>query len=365
MSLLSTLERYLPPPQFLTMPSLGVDISDTSLKYIAFKPTTDTTGDRTLTAWGDIAIPQGAVAQGEIKDPKQLVAVLKEFKEQTKAEFIRVSLPEERAYLFETEIKKTTPIKEVRSLLEFRLEENVPIPSREAFFDYTILPVSPESKTAQVSVVAYAKETIQTYYDACIEAGLRPISFEVEAQAMARAVIPKANTHASLLVDFGKTRTGIGIVYRGTLLYTSTIDIGGNELSRVLRKVLGDTTAESELTRIKNTEGLLRGVDSSEVTDALLSTISVIKDEIVTRMQYWHMRIGADTERRITTVVLCGGSANLNGLPEYLTETIGIPTYRGNVWENAFSIERTIPPIDLRHSFGYASAIGLALKTVV
>jgi hypothetical protein len=27
-------------------------------------------------------------------------------------------------------------------------------------------------------------------------------------------------------------------------------------------------------------------------------------------------------------------------------------------------LEETIPPIDLRHSFGYAAAIGLALKTV-
>ncbi len=362
--MLSALSRLLPPPAYITMPCMGVDISDTSLKYVSFKPTLLDNVDRKLTAWGDINIPAGTLSRGEIKEPKQLVSVLKEFKDKTNAEFVRVSLPEERAYLFETEIKKNIPMKEVRSLLEFRLEENVPIPSREAFFDYSILPLSKDSRSAQVSVVAYAKETVQTYFDACIEAGLRPVSFEVEAQAMARAVVPRAATQASLLVDFGKTRTGIGIVYQGALLYTSTIDIGGVELSQVLRKVLGENTPEAELTQIKNTQGLVRGVDSSEVTDSLLSTVSVIKDEIATRMQYWHMRIGNEGNRRISTIILCGGSANLKGLPEYLTETIGIPTYRGNVWENAFSLEHTVPPIDLRHSFGYAAAIGLALKTV-
>jgi type IV pilus assembly protein PilM len=362
--MLTALSRLLPPPAYITMPCIGVDISDTSLKYVSFKPSLQPTADRNLLSWGDINIPTGTLSRGEVKDPNQLVAVLKEFKEKTKAEFVRVSLPEERAYLFETEIKKNTPMKEVRGLLEFRLEENVPIPSREAFFDYSILPLTKESRSAQVSVVAYAKETIQTYYDACVQAGLRPVSFEVEAQAMARAMVPRAATQATLLVDFGKTRTGIGIVYQGALLYTSTIDIGGDQLSQVLRKVLGEDTAESELTRIKNTEGLVRGVDSSEVADSLLSTVSVIKDEIATRMQYWHLRAGNEGLRRINAIILCGGSANLKGLPEYLTETIGCQTYRGNVWENAFSLEETIPPIDLRHSFGYAAAIGLALKTV-
>ncbi len=361
----NALSRILPPPTYLTMPCVGVDISDTSLKYISFQPTTLTKAQKKLKLWGEITIPNGVVQRGQVNEPAQLVAVLKELKEKTGAEFIRVSLPEERAYLFETEIKHNTPLKEVRGLLEFRLEENVPIPSREVFFDYAILPGLPEEKKAQVAVAAYAKETILKYYDACTAAGLRPISFEVEAQAMARAVIPEDMSGASMLVDFGKTRTGIGIVYKGSLMYTSTIDIGGDQLSLALRKVLGEGIAEKELTRLKNTEGLIRGVDSAQVHDALLSTVSVIKDELATRMQYWHMRSGNLNKRRISSVILCGGSANLKGLPAYLTETLGVTAIRGNVWENTFSLDSTIPPIDKRHSFGYATAIGLALKSTV
>jgi type IV pilus assembly protein PilM len=343
---------------------MGVDISDTSLKYIAFKPSVFDNAERELDIWGDISIPAGVVTRGEVVDPKQLVAVLKEFKAKTKAEFVRLSLPEEKAYLFETIIKNSTPQKEVRSLLEFRLEENVPIPSRDVYFDYSIMPAASGVQNAAVSVVAYPKQIIQSYYDACIEAGLRPVSFEVEAQAMARAVVPKDACGAVMLVDFGKTRTGIGIVNNGALLYTSTVDIGGNQLSQVLRKVLGDK-AESELTLIKNTQGLVRGAESSNISDALISTVSVVRDEMATRMQYWHTRTGNDDDRRIKSIVLCGGSANLNGLPEYLTETLGVPAVRGNVWENAFALEETVPPISRPYSFGYAAAIGLALKNVV
>ena len=361
--MISAFSRIVPPPTYITMPCIGVDISDTSLKYISFKPSTKNGARRVIEQWGNLSIPSGVVNSGEVLDPKQLTAVLQEFKDKTKAEFVRLSLPEERAYLFETEIKNNTPLKEVRSLLEFRLEENVPIPSREVFFDYAILPTSEQSRAVNVSVVAYAKNTVQSYYDACVAAGLRPVSFEVEAQAMARAMVPYYADGAVMVVDCGKTRTGIGIVYKGSLLYTSTIDIGGEQLSQVLRKVLGDTD-ESELTHIKNTQGLNRGVESSIVRDALMSTISVIKDEIMSRMQYWHLRTGNQSDRKIQKIILCGGSANLKGFPQYLNETLNMPTARGNVWVNAFSLDKTVPPIDRHHSFGYAAAIGLALKNI-
>ncbi len=362
--MLSGLFRIVPPPTYLTMPCVGVDISDTSLKYLAFKPTAFEDGTREIDTWGDLTIPTGVITRGEVTDLKQLVAVLKEFKEKTGAEFVRLSLPEEKAYLFETTMKNNTPHKEVRGLLEFKLEENVPIPPREVFFDYSIMTADAKTVNVEVSVVAYPRQTIQSYYDACVEAGLRPISFEIEAQAMARAVIPRNMSGAAMLVDFGKTRTGIGIVYKGALLYTSTVDIGGEQLSQVLRKELGDKP-EAELTKIKNTIGLVKGKESSVVRDALMSTISVVKDEVATRMQYWHLRSAADDSRRITAVVLCGGSANLKGRPDYFTETLGVPTIRGNVWENAFSFEETVPPIGRRYSFGYAAAIGLALKSII
>jgi len=343
----------------MTLPSIGLDISDTSLKYIEVQ---ERGGRNHLEQWGDITIPAGAVTRGDVADPKQLVSVLKECKTQTNTRFVRVSLPEERAYLFETEIKRNTPLKEIRNLLEFRLAENVPLPARDVFFDYAVLPaVDADAKTIKVSVTAYAKETIEKYYNACLEADLQPLAFEVEAQAMARSSIATGTTGATMLVDFGKTRTGVGIVYNDTLLYTSTIDIGGDQLSQALRKALGDETSESELTRLKNTEGLVHGASSSVVHDTLMSTISVIRDELVTRMQYWHLRTGSNPDRRLSQVILCGGSSNLKGLPAYFTESLGVPTARANVWEHLFSFAEAVPPIDKRHSLGYATAIGLAL----
>jgi type IV pilus assembly protein PilM len=364
MRVLKVLSNFLPPPSYISLPSMGVDISDTSMKYVSFVPSMRTNKVSILDKWGDISIPENVLQRGEIKDAKVLSSVLGEFKEITGAEFIRVSLPEERAYIFETEIKKNVPIKEVQSLLEFRLEENVPISAREAIFDYEIIASSSPSNVAKVVVAAYQRETILNYYEACRSAGLTPLSFEVEAQAMARAVVPANTKDTVMLIDFGKTRTGVGIVNDGILLYTSTIDIGGGQLSQTLKKVVGDLT-ESELTKIKNTSGLVREIESSQVYEALISTVSVIKDEIASRMQYWHLKETNRDTRRIKKIILCGGSVNLKGLPEYLTETLNVPCVRADVWENAFRTDLVVPPIDKRYSYGYATAIGLALKNNV
>lgn len=365
MSAFSVLTKILPPPSFMTMPSVGVDISDTSMKYVSFMPSLRHSRDKVLSQWGDIEIPKNVLERGEILNPKALTEVLNEFKSRTKAEYIRVSLPEERAYIFETEIKKNVPAKEIKSLLEFRLEENVPISARDAIFDYDILPNYDNENVAKVVVVAYQRETILHYYDACKEAGLTPLSFEVEAQAMARAVVPDScHDDVVMLIDFGKTRTGVGIVSYGSLFYTSTIDIGGGQLSQVLRKSLGDLP-ESELTNLKNTYGLVGSLENTKIYDALIPTISVIKDEIAMRMQYWHQRGKNREARRIKKIIIGGGSVNLRGLPEYLTEVLGVSCVRANVWENAFDTSQIIPPIEKRYSYGYATAIGLALKNTV
>lgn len=367
MNVLQVLSNFIPPPSYITLPSVGVDISDTSLKYVSFVPTMRHNRTHVLSKWGDLTIPANSLDRGEVINPKQLADSLKEFKALTKADFIRVSLPEERAYIFETEIKNSVPQNEIKSLLEFRLEENVPIPARDTIFDYELLPQEGDGKqTTKVVVAAYQRDTIMQYYEACHDANLTPVSFEVEAQAMARAVIPAGTNGTVMLIDFGKTRTGVGIIKSGVLLYTSTIDIGGGQLSELLRRTLGENTAEAELTTIKNTQGLIRGVDDSRVYDALIPTISVIKDEISTRMQYWHTREGNRTaSRRIKKIIFCGGSANLKGFPEYMTEALGVPAARGNVWENAFRSNIIIPPIEKNYSFGYATAIGLALNSTV
>lgn len=359
MSLRTFVHTVLPVPNYVRLPSVGADVSDSSLKYIQFSPAY-AEHSLVLEQWGDIAIPDQTVSRGEVLDVAKLTAVFHELKRRTKATYVRMSLPEERAYLFETEIKQGTPFKEIRGALEFRLEENVPLSPRDAFFDFQIIDPVTSTGPLRVSVTVYARETINQYYEAARAAGLVPLSFEVEAAAIARASLPPHERGTHMIVDFGKTRTGVGIVYQGTLMYTSTIDIGGVELSRALEAILGATDAATLVT-IKNTVGLLESPEYPKVAPILRTEMEKIVSELTLRMQYWNTHARDLTDRDVASVVLCGGSANLKGLTAFIEERLGVPATRAQVWQNAFSLQENIPPIDLRHSYGYATAIGLAL----
>lgn len=354
----SLFAKIFPPPRYMTLPSVGVDISESSLKYIQFA---QRGARRSLARWGDIPIPEGVVSRGDVTNKAALVEVLRQVRAACSTPYVRLSLPEERAYLFETTIERGTSYNDIRGLLEFRMEENVPLSPRDAFFDYDIVEDDVDDKVLRVGVAVYGRETIVNYYDACIEAKLLPLSFEVEADAIVRAASPQDDDGTFMVIDFGKTRTGIGIVHKRALLYTSTIDIGGVHLSNALRQVYGDV-AEDELTKLKNEKGLLHTGEENDVYEALLPTVAALKDEIDTRIVYWNTRTAEAGERAIEKVILCGGSANMAGLPEYFTEVLGIETERADIWKNVFVKDTEALPITRRYSYGYATAVGLALR---
>ncbi len=350
----------MPPPPFMHLPSAGVDISDSSLKYVQFRPDKKSGTQLKLKYWGEIDVADGVLKRGSVNDVKKLSESIREVRERTGIQNVRVSLPEEHAYLFETKIKKGTPLKEIRGLLEFKMQDDVPLRPEDAFFDYDIFDSHIEKNMMNVSVTAYAKETVLSYYEACMEAGVTPLSFEVEAQAIARAAIPTGDRGTHMIVDFGQTRTGIGIVHDGVLMYTSTIDGGGRDISMALRMALGDKP-ESELTEIKNTIGLVPEVEGAKIYDAVSPIVNNVTFEINQRIAYWNNKPANRELRQIESLILCGGSVNMKGLPAYISEAVGLEAKRAAVWQNAFSLDSVVPSIGRRYSYGYATAIGLAL----
>ena len=113
MSLLERAAAIFPPPNYMRMPSVGIDISDTSLKYIFFKPSAHADRNFDLVHYGDIEIEAGAVERGVVNDVGKLAKAMAAVKAATKIDHVRISLPEERAYIFETEIPRGTPFKKL------------------------------------------------------------------------------------------------------------------------------------------------------------------------------------------------------------------------------------------------------------
>jgi type IV pilus assembly protein PilM len=335
-------------------PSYGLDISDQSLKFVQLIPTKD--GIK-VGRYGERKIPAGIIESGKIKNLSRLEEVLLSLRKEG-IKFVRVSLPEEQVYLFPLRLDKTG-LKNVREGIELALEEHVPMPAAEAIFDYDF--VHEDEKSLEVEVAATSSNTIENYISVFRNCFISVQSLELEAQAIARAVVKKGDPETYIIVDFGQTRTGIFIVARGVVVFTSTLDIGGMSLNTAIQKSFNVSQPEAE--KMKQEYGLARNALNKEVFPVLLNSVSVLRDEIVKHFLYWNTHKDEDGKQRppIKKIILCGGDSNLIGLADYISQSMKTPVEMANVWANISDIDKHVPEISMRESLGFATALGLAL----
>ncbi len=344
----------------MRMPAVGIDISNESVKYVSLKHNgTFMVPDRI----DKLPLPLGIVERGLIKNADELTGVLKKIQRETRLSFAHVSLPEEHAYLFETSLPKDNELS-VEQALEFHLKENVPLSPDEVIIDYIELDSSNSAKL-DLSVSVYPIRIVQQYLEVFLAAGFEPLSFEVEAQAIARALVSKEQRKETIMfVDLGASDAGISIISSGVLEYTATLDTAGNRLTQAVQKGLDISIKEAEEQMIMN--GLINTPENKKVFDAMLPIVEALRDEINKHLSYWNVHRGTERPgtRSIDSVIICGGNAVIKGLTQYLTAMLSVPVVPGNVWINLFSIDEVLPALSYRESVKYATAVGLALRSL-
>ena len=344
--------HYFPTPSYLAMNSFGVDISNRSIKYGEL---INTSHGISLGKYGNEKIPDGIVVSGKIEKEEELIKILKKIKDKEKFHFVRVSLPEEQVYLFTISVPKTENEK-LRDVILLQIEEYIPLKAPDTVFDYDV--IGEDDQNLHIEVVAVASLIIESYSYVFNKAGLVPLSFEVEAQSIARAVIPNGEINPVMVVDFGEARTGVSISQNGRVLLTTTLSIGGVDLTNMIAKTFSMTFDEAE--KKKQEYGLNTSSKAEDIFPAILNGLSVLRDELNKQYIYWETH-DESKNKKINHIILCGGDANLTGLSEYLELSMKIKVENANVWVNLSNNANLVPKMTFDESLGYATVVGLSL----
>ena len=350
--------RYFPTPSYLAMNSCALDISDKSIKYGELFATP--LGLR-LGRFGQEKVPPGIIVSGKIVNEDELVRILKDLAKREHLHFVRISLPEEQMYLFTIELPKIVG-GDLHEAILLQLEEHIPLTALDTTFDYDI--ISENDKTIFVEVLAIANATIESYVSIFKRSGLVPLSFELEAQAIARAVIPRNDPNPVMVVDFGEARTGASIAHNGRVFFTTTLDIGGVSLTNMIAKNFDVSFEEAE--KMKRSYGLSSTTNSDDIFPAILNGISVLRDELNRHYSYWKTHEDDGTKHeKLDRIILCGGDANLTGLSSYLQASMMLKVENANAWVNITTMKSSVPDMSFEESFGYATVLGLALADYI
>ncbi len=357
------LTEWFPTPALLLPPAAGIDISDASVKWLVLSSHGSA---HRISTFGEEPLPPGVVESGMIRNVEALAEVLTKVKMHLgKAACAHAALPEEAAYVFSMHLPHGTSRKQAMSMIEFEFEGRVPITPAAAVFDYDVIDTGPEGE--EISVAVFPRDLAESYVAAFERAEITLVSLEIEARSIARAVstgLP--DEPITLLVDFGRARTGFAVLKRGIPIFTSTVEVGGDGISRALMEKL--SLSPEAAVEFRNEQGLLPGPSNAAPTnDIILPFANALADEVARHYHYWDTRRNEHGERvtPVGKVILVGGSANLKGLDDFIAGKVQAPTTVGDVWHRFLRFDEYVPPIDRRSSLQYATAAGLALRSIV
>jgi len=363
--------------------AFGLDISDLSLKVVKLKKKRKAFD---LTSFGEEKIRPGIIKEGRIKDEKALAKLISESLKKVKGEKIKTpyvitSLPEEKAFLQVIQMPKMAK-EELKSAIIYEAENYIPLPIESVYLDYQIIaPVHNHLDRLDVLIAALPKKIIDSYVSALKLAGLKPLALEIESLAIARALIKdQTTTSPVLLIDFGGTRTSFIVFSGNSLRFTSSIPVSSQSFTEIIAKSLGVSLLKAENLKIKH--GLEekiklkikdkkseRTIERGKIFEALVPPLIDLIQQIKKHLEYYQTHASHEhlppNGKKVEKIYLCGGGANLKGLPELLTLELKIPVKLGNPWINILADPLTGKnEFPLEKALSYTTALGLALRGI-
>ncbi len=354
-------KKILRVPDFLSLPIAGLEISNNSIKYIEFD---NNNGKISVKNFGSIPLVSNIVKDGDILNKDVLTRILSDMKNKITSDFIKVSIPEEKAYIFNVHMPKEAK-KHLREALEFKIEENVPLKLSEVIFEYEIINDDKDSKEILVNVSVVPKNIIETYTEILTQAGFFLAGFEIESKMIANSVIPKDDMKNSVIIDIKDDSTlFIGVMDKHVRV-TFSIPIGENTIKNNLLKnrIFEDQKAvdnffESDIT--------FQTDYNKELSSALINIFSILKDEAEKFNGYIVDKFPEKIKspnRAIDDIILCGKSAILPGLARHINQNLNTEVKLASAWVNVFDLNKTISPINFNESLSFVTPIGLAISS--
>lgn len=369
---------------FLTLKpeAFGLDISDSSLKIAKLKKKGKFLS---LASFGKTEIKSGIIEGGEIQDEKALTEAIKESLynisgQKLNTRYVVASLPEEKSFLQVIQMPKMKE-EELKKAVYFEAENYIPLPVEEVYLDFQIVhPVYDHLDHLDVLVVAFPKKIINTYVGSLRKAGLQIKALEVESLAIARALIKNMiSPHPILLIDLGENGTGFMVFSGYSLRFTSFLPISSKQFTQVISDALGVNFQEAEELKlkyglskkykIKIKDGIEKEIKPGKIFDAVLPLLTDLTRQIEKYFDYYRTHVSHEHlppgGKVVEKALLCGGAANLEGISQFLSLKLKIPTELSNPWINIFKEPLSdIPGLSLHQSQAFSCALGLALRGI-
>jgi type IV pilus assembly protein PilM len=339
---------------------IGLDISDRSVKIVQLSQSEP----RRLLAHCWHAIPEGVIEHGLIRERSKLQQVLKEALQLCQMtsradDAVVASIPEMQSFLRIVELPAMAD-DEMHEAVRWEVARHIPFGLENVYIDWQPVEAghTPSAGQREVLVGAAQRKVVDPLLGVFRALGINVVALELESQAIVRALISnELRSHQGLLlVDLGGTVTNVVIHDHGAMRFTASLQRGANSLATVL-------PAGSARLLEGPRQDELPAEDQRRIAEGLRAGQEELVMEVLGIVEFYN---GIDANHEVKEILLTGGGSNLPGLDNvFLRYFENVHVQRGNPWVNILATGwKKRPPLSLRESVHFTTALGLALRQV-
>lgn len=346
---------------FGTGAAVGLDIGASAVRLAQV---TGGRGEASLLSFAQVALPHGAVIDGEIQDAGPVSEAIAQLWKRAKIRGKRAILgvSNQRVVVRQVDLPYLEE-KELRSSLRFQAADYIPMSVEDAQLDFIVIDdytTESQEHMMRVLLVAAATDMVDSFVSAASAGGVEATGIDLTPFAIARAVSASARGETGVagseaVIDVGAATTNILIHHNGEPRFVRILLVGGDDATKALSEELGLSYEEAEATKLD----LGRDVGPEKARTLLTREVSALVDEIRGSLDYY---LSQEDSEPVSSIVLTGGGSLTSGLTERLEQTlktqvqVATPLAQMNVKRSGLTDEQVvqIEPVA-------AAAIGLAL----
>ncbi len=310
-------------------PLLGLDITTSSVKLVELSDAGG--GKYKVESYAAEPTPLNAVSEKAVVDVEAVGEAIRRAVRRSgaKAREAAVAISGDAAITKVIQMPASLSEAELEDQITLQADQYIPFPLDEVSFDFEVVGTSREGEMADVLLVATRTENVEQRQAAVEAAGLKARIVDVEAYALENACrlmqhqMPEQGHGKSIaIVDFGASTTTFSVLRDLRIEYTRDFAFGGQQLTEEIMRTYGMSIAEAG--RLKK-EGGLPSNYGPEVLEPFIDDMS----QQVSRSLQFYLASGSNREQP-DEIIVCGGCANIAGVPELIESKVGIATVKGD-----------------------------------
>lgn len=334
----------------------ALDIGTSAIRIVQLKGNGN---NKALFKFGAVAVDVKTALSDADADQQKIGQLVKGLIQETgvSTSSVAVGLPSGKTFVTVVDVPKMSA-QEFGNTIKYQVEQFIPMPLDDAKVDWAILGDSPvEPDKMEVLLASVSKKFSEARLDLLEHLGLNIVTFEPDALAIVRSLVPAGDNNSHMLVDMGEYNTDIVVVHNGAPRLVRTIPTGGQALMRSVMNNLSIDQSQAQQFVYKF------GMDSTKlegkVAQALASAAEVVATEVQKSLKFFNQRYPTIS---MNSIAASGAAGILPGFAQYLSQAAGgVQVQPGNSWQNvSYSSDVHEQIMSINHQF--AVAVGLALE---